>query len=282
MPCSARVSRPSSAVPSRSSARPATVDAAIVGDPGDDARRGAARRAPARRRRSGDPRRAAPRPARRALPGAVGVGCGRGRDRRDPRRGPRLRHEDDHPRRAARRHPAGARRRRGVLAAARRVRARRLRRRAARCRRHGAGPPDDTRAGGAALHRPRVHLQRGRLATPPVGEDGRDAMSRRCCASCSCPTATSSPPGPPTAACSDRARRHVRSLCSLSCRRTSAPLLARSGSSLRSSQAHVQKRGWGAGLCTFARETHGRRRGFVGGEGAEPPTADRSAPPSAV
>ena len=56
------------------------------------------------------------------------------RDRDDPRRRARLRHQDDRARRPRRRDRRGGRGRRGVLAAPRRVRARRVRRRARRLR----------------------------------------------------------------------------------------------------------------------------------------------------
>ena len=110
------------------------VDAAIAVIRPDTARRGAARRAPARRhrqrRRRRDPRLPRSgdreRPAR-ALPRAVGLGCRGGRDRGDPRRGARLRHQDDQCERPHLGDPAGGRRRRCLLASARRLRARRVR-----------------------------------------------------------------------------------------------------------------------------------------------------------
>ena len=66
------------------------------------------------------------RAARRAVPRAVGLGRGGGRDRRDPRRRARLRDEDDLRRGADRRGEPHRRRRRRLLAAARRLRARRV------------------------------------------------------------------------------------------------------------------------------------------------------------
>ncbi len=58
------------------------------------ARRRAARRAHARRRRPGGAGRGAAQPPAGEVPGAVRVGRRRGRDRPDPGRGPRVRHED--------------------------------------------------------------------------------------------------------------------------------------------------------------------------------------------
>ena len=67
-----------------------------------------------------------------ALPRPLGVRRPQGRDRHRPRRSPRLRHQDDHGRRARRGRPPSPRRRRRLLTPARRLRPRRLRRRPAR------------------------------------------------------------------------------------------------------------------------------------------------------
>ena len=123
----------------RSSARRPTSTRAIAVVLRTAAGRGAARRAPARRRRhrgAAQGARAEPRPE---VPGPVGLRRGRGRDRRDPGRRPRLRHQVHQRRRADRRDPAGRRGRRGVLAAAGRLRAGRVLR-SDRPRHHRRGP----------------------------------------------------------------------------------------------------------------------------------------------
>ncbi len=128
----------------------------VDGDPGDEPGRGAARRAPARRRRPGDHRGAPRRAARRrflalsvsdAAEDVIAVirAGARGYVTKTITRDELL--DADR---------AGARRRRRLLAAPGRLRARRLRRRARGPGRHRARPADGTRAGGAALHRPRA------------------------------------------------------------------------------------------------------------------------------
>ena len=131
--------------------------------------------------------------ARGSLPRPVGVGRARRRHRRHPRRCPRLRDEVDH--RATSLPTPSARvasRRRRLLAPPGRLRARRLRRRPAR-------PPLDSELDALTPREREVlrliargyTLQGDRPGARAQREDHRDATCRPCCASCSCPTATS-------------------------------------------------------------------------------------------
>ena len=104
----------------------ADADRAIAVILADPAGRRAARRPPARRRRRRGAAQGAREESRPEVPGAVGLRRRRGRDRGDPGRRPRLRHEVDQRRRADRRDPPGGRGRCGVLAAAGRLRAGRV------------------------------------------------------------------------------------------------------------------------------------------------------------
>ena len=151
----------------------------------------AARRSIARRRAGA---------ARREVPRAVGLGRGRGRDRRHPRRRARLRDEDDLRRRAGRRDRAGRRRRRRVLAAPRRLRARRV---PAGERVGGDAELDAAhaaRARGAAADRARLPLQGDRRAAASLGQDRRERTSRASCASSSSQPARAHPLGGASAA----------------------------------------------------------------------------------
>ena len=169
------------------------VESAVEGIRAHGARRRAARRPPAGRRGPGRDRDGAAVAPRGGVPGAVGERRGRGRDRRHPGRGPRLRDEDDRRRRPGRRGRAGARGRRGVLAPAGRLRARRLRRRppGRRAARPRARPDHPAGAGGPAPAGPGLHLQGDRPPAGGVDQDGRSRTSPRCSASSSCPAATS-------------------------------------------------------------------------------------------
>ena len=114
------------------------------------------------------------------VPGAVGVRRGRGRDRADPGRRPRLRHQDHLAGRVGRRDPPGGRGRRGVQPAAGRVRARRVRGPPGRAaRRPRAGPADQPGARGAAAAGARVRVQGDRQGAVHLDQDGRDARVER-------------------------------------------------------------------------------------------------------
>ena len=139
-----------------------------------------------------------------AVPGAVGVRRGRGRHRRHPRRRAGLRHEDDLRGRTSPTPSAGWPTATWCSAPAGRLRAGRLR--------AGGAAPTARRGGDPELDQltPRERevlrlLARGytykeiALRAVHLDQDGRDARLRTCCASCSCPTATSSPAGRPTA-----------------------------------------------------------------------------------
>ena len=162
--------------------------------PTQRARRGAAGRAHARRRRGGgDPPGRARAPGG-ALPGPVGLGRRRGRDRRDPRGRARLRDQDDLRRGAGRRRPPRARRRRRVLPAAGGVRARRVRRRRAPSRpgRRRRARPAHARASARCSSTSRAATCTRRSPTA-WGSRPRPwrRTCRRCCASSSSPAATS-------------------------------------------------------------------------------------------
>ena len=181
-------------------------------------------------------------PSRRPLPRPVGLRRRRGRHRRDPGRGPRLRDEDHLGRRAHRRHPPRGGRRCRLLAAARRLRPRRLRRRRGRRRGRAARSiPSSTSSPlatpGPAAHRPRLRLPGGGPRTLDLEPRRSRATSRPCCASSSCRTATSSPAGPPSGVCSDGHQPDPRAVSGAGrprrSGRTGRPPRRRAGSSRR-------------------------------------------------
>ena len=139
------------------------------------------------------------------------LGRGRGRDRHDPGGGTGLRHQDDHRSGAGGRDRAGGLGGRGVLAAAGGVRAGRVRGdHRGRGRRRGPRPAHRARARGDAADRARLLLQGGGLRRCSSRSRPSRPTCPRCCASCSCPRATSSPGGRRTDGCSEAYRRSGR------------------------------------------------------------------------